>query len=560
MGTRVRCGCVALAGVFVFAAVGAAQQVVRVSLGDGSVEGNGGADAAALSADGRIVAFGSGASNLVAGDTNGVEDVFVRDRATGAIERVSVASDGTQADGASYRPSLSADGRWVAFESDADNLVPGDTNSHTDVYVRDRVTGVTVRGSVGQGAESNGVSQFARLSADGVHLAFVSSASNLVAGDTNAKSDVFVRDLVAGTNVRASVSSTGKQANGDSERPALASGGNVVAFYSAATNLVGGDTNLRFDAFVHDLTAGTTTRVSVAGDGTQGNDDSFEEMISLSGDGNLVAFGSLATNLVPGDVNRSADIFVHDVAAATTELASVATGGAQGDQESQRPVISDDGTRVLFLSASRVFDARKTTSLPSAFLRDRVAATTVLASMGCSQVEADAAVFAPALSADGETAVFLTAATNLSSNDTNGVADDYAADFSLTPAPAARSSYGVGWPGTLGTPALTASANPALGSAFDLSVDNSRPIYAVGFELIGVAPLDQPTRYDGRLLVAPLAILVQALAPGTTDFPVTVPADDAICNVAVYLQVIILDPGASAGFSFTPGLELDVGI
>src|SRR5213076_3051692 len=187
-----------------------AQTTERVSVASGGTEGNGASLSSALSADGRFVAFVSAATDLVAADTNGASDVFVRDRLTGTTERVSVASGGTQSNAASLGSALSADGRLVAFQSDATNLVVGDTNGATDVFVRDRQTGMTARVSVASdGTQANNVSSYPALSADGRFVAFQSDATNLVVGDTNGKTDVFVHDRQTGTTERVSVASGG---------------------------------------------------------------------------------------------------------------------------------------------------------------------------------------------------------------------------------------------------------------------------------------------------------------------------------------------------------------
>lgn len=175
----------------------------RVSVSSSGAQGFRSSEGAALSGEGRYVAFASLARNLVPGDTNLVEDVFVRDRLAGVTSRVSVGPGGRQANGASSIPSISADGRYVAFMSDASNLVAGDTNHAADIFVRDRVAGTTRRVSIGQGGQqANGASSFPALSGDGLHVAFQSAASNLVPGDTNGTFDIFVRDLLAGTTQR----------------------------------------------------------------------------------------------------------------------------------------------------------------------------------------------------------------------------------------------------------------------------------------------------------------------------------------------------------------------
>src|SRR5437870_3702403 len=307
-----------------------AQTTERVSVTSGGTEGNGASLGSALSADGRFVAFDSAATDLVAGDTNGVSDVFVHDRQTGTTERVSVASDGAQGNGSSglvtfaFPPALSADGRFIAFVSFATNLVASDTNGATDVFVHDRQTGTTERVSVASGGtESNAASLGPALSADGRFVAFHSAATNLVAGDTNGATDVFVHDRQTGTTERVSVASGGSQGDGFSAGPVLSADGRLVAFHSTATNLVARDTNGATDVFVHGRQTGTTERVSVASGGTQGNDSSAGPV--LSADGGLVAFHSTATNLVSGDANGAYDVFVHELTVSTTTTSTTSS-------------------------------------------------------------------------------------------------------------------------------------------------------------------------------------------------------------------------------------------
>ena len=235
--------------------------------------------------------------------------MFVHDTVTGTTTRVSVDSTGTQANSSSIDPAISADGRYIAFESSASNLVPGDTNSDVDVFVHDTVTGTTTRVSVDStGTQANSQSFDPAISADGRHITFGSNATNLVPGDTNGRTDVFVHDAVTGTTTRVSVDSTGTQANSSSFDPAISADGRHITFESSASNLVPGDTNISPDVFVHDTLTGTTTRVSVDSTGTQANGNSFEPAISA--DGRHIAFESFASNLVPGDTNSTTDVFV----------------------------------------------------------------------------------------------------------------------------------------------------------------------------------------------------------------------------------------------------------
>lgn len=235
-----------------------------------------------ISADGRFVAFDSDSPSLVPGDTNRVRDVFLYDRNNGPVERISQATGGKQPDGDSQRPTLSADGRFVAFWSAADNLVDNDTNQVTDCFLYDRDRHTTVRVDVGPAdLEANGECARPVVSGDGKLVAFESAASNLekptVLGkstDTNKTRDVFVRDLIANTTTRVSVTAEGKQATGDSVRPSISANGRFVAFQSEAV-LQSDDTNKKTDVYLHDLETKETTRVSIGPGGSEGNAGSF---------------------------------------------------------------------------------------------------------------------------------------------------------------------------------------------------------------------------------------------------------------------------------------------
>ncbi len=358
----------ALAGSFA-----RAQTTERVSVSTGGAQGNDSSYLSGLrsiSADGRFVTFDSWASNLVAGDTYGNRDVFVRDRQSGTTERVSVATGGMQGHADSWFPSISADGRFVAFESLASNLVAGDTNGWPDVFVRDRQSGTTERVSLAPGgAEGDNDSSDPSISADGRFVAFWSWASNLVAGDTNGWADVFVCDRQSGTTERVSLATGGAEGNNGSAYPAISADGLFVAFQSSASNLVIGDTNARADVFVRDRQSGTTERVSVDSAGAQGNLDSWYP--SISADGHFVAFFSFSSNLVAGDTNAHEDVFVRDRQSGTTERVSVATDGTQGNTASESPSISADGRFVAFESFSSNLVPGDTNESDDVFVRDR---------------------------------------------------------------------------------------------------------------------------------------------------------------------------------------------
>src|SRR4030042_2028754 len=275
-----------------------------VSISSAGAQGNNDSRFSSISSDGRYVAFSSTASNLVTGDTNGTRDIFVHDREMGETTRVSVSSEGVQGNGSYSRyPSISSDGRCVAFPSLASNLVIGDTNGRWDIFVHDRQTGETTRVSVSSAdVQGNDNSIYPGMSSDGRYVVFSSTASNLVNGDTNNNSDVFVHDRETGETTKVSVSSAGVHGNDGSYHPSISSDGRYVAFISNASNLVTGDTNGTNDIFVHDREMGETTRVSVSSAGIEGNSDSHDPFISS--DGRHVAFASYASNLVNGDTNN----------------------------------------------------------------------------------------------------------------------------------------------------------------------------------------------------------------------------------------------------------------
>lgn len=357
--------------VWALALSGAAQvgTTSRVSLSSAGVEGNNNSGnppyGLAISADGRFIAYYSDADNLVLGDTNGYADVFVHDRLAGQTTRVSVSSSGQQGNGSSYGASLSADGRFVAFYSHASNLVPGDTNGYPDVFVHDRLLGQTTS----EGRQGNEISMNPAISADGRFVAFISWDHTLVPGGVNNSSHIFVHDRQNGKTSRVSVSSSGQQANSDSFGAAISADGRFVAFYSHAGNLVPGDTNHVQDVFLHDRYTGQTSRVSVASGGQQANGPSFEP--SISADGRFVTFHSGASNLVPGDTNGFDDVFVHDRQSRQTSRVSVSSSGAQANGDCGSPTISAGGRFISFTSQADNLVAEDTNLAWDIFVHDR---------------------------------------------------------------------------------------------------------------------------------------------------------------------------------------------
>jgi len=417
------------------------QTTTRASVDWLGLQGSSDSYRPAISADGRRVAFESITPTFVLGDTNGWRDIFVRDRETGATVRASVHTSGLQANGHCSNAAISADGRMVAFESIASSLVTGDTNGFRDVFVRDLQAGVTVRVSVDSAAvEGDGNSSFPSISASGRFVAFESLAG-LVPGDTPGTVDIFVHDRDPdangvfdegnGTTVRASVDSAGVAANGLVFDPSISADGRFVAFASQATNLVAGDTNGVGDVFVHDTLTGATIRASVDSAGNEGNGHST--YVSLSADGSTVAFESMATNLAGSDANGASDIFVRRLVAGETACVSADIHGIQGEGTSRAPSLSADGRRVAFYSFADSLVPGDTNGWRDVFVHDLDAKTTTRASVDDEGVQENGAAFAPVLSGDGYLVAFESQASNLVDNDTNAAVDVFVRDWEQPP-------------------------------------------------------------------------------------------------------------------------------
>lgn len=353
-------------------------------------------------------------------------------------ERVSVSPTGADGnghsppeDGASYsQPSVSSDGRYVAFVSDATNLVP-DTNANTDVFVRDVQANTTTRVSVSTfNAQGNGISRAPSISADGRFVAFESDATNLVSGDDNGTWDVFVRDRTAGTTKLVSAAPDGTPGNGCSFQPSISDDGKVISFTSTATDLVASDLNGTWDVFVRDLVTSSTSVASLDTAGLQSAEGSSSEP-STSSDGRYVAFTSMA-RLVPEDTTCYADVYVRDRVAGTTVRASVGEWSAQGNEQSRFAALSGDGTRVLFISMASNLVMFDTNGQWDAFLRDLATGKTSRVDLTADgkQPVAGIMIYGPgSISGDGKRVAFTTGA-KLTSDDTDYLMDVYVRNLS----------------------------------------------------------------------------------------------------------------------------------
>ena len=399
-----------------------AQGMHRVSVDSFGMQANSQSGGLVISVDGRFTFFSSYADNLVAGDTNGRNDAFIHDQKTGNTTRVSVSSSGVEGNLDSYGNSISADGRYVTFSSEATNLVPFDTNGLKDIFVHDRNTGTTSRVNVASsGLQANDVSFTHSISADGRFIAFASAATNLVPFDLNGYWDVFLHDRTLATTTRISVTPSGLGANGISYSPVISSDGHFVAFISAADNLVPNDTNIRYDILVYDRIAGGLTRASVDSTGLQSN--GYCHYPAISADGRFVTFQSEATNLVPADTNDEYDIFVHDRQTGLTTRASVDSAGVEGDGHHSISSISDNGRYVAYMSSSTNLVAGDSDDWDG-FLHDRQTGETKIVGLSSAGEQGNnPQFFGVKISGDGSALIFYSESDNLVPEDTNGFLD-----------------------------------------------------------------------------------------------------------------------------------------
>jgi hypothetical protein len=407
---------------------GAAPTTSRVSVSNTEKPGNDGSFDPQMSPNGRYVVFESKASNLVSNDVEDTQnDIFLRDRELGKTTLVNRNSAGVKANGYSDDGYVSANGKVVVFESQASNLAPKDLPGRgqdaTDVFVRNLGTGKTKLVSAAMsGQEPDEDSADVSISGDGKLAVFESDATNLVPNDTNGESDIFLRDLAAGTTTRISVSSDEAQGNDESESPIISTDGTAVAFESDSTNFddheVEGDGD--DDIFVRDLVTGQTTRAALSSSEQASDNGSSDPSISATGD--YVAFNSFATNFSDSDPDFVGDVFVRDMIAGTTDLVSLSSAEAPGTLGSFDTAVSQSGRYVVFVSEDP-FVANDTNDVEDVYLRDRTKGTTKRVSVAANGDEAKKASDDPVISAGGSFVVFDSLAPNLTPPDRNGAWD-----------------------------------------------------------------------------------------------------------------------------------------
>jgi Tol biopolymer transport system component len=412
---------------------------LRVSSAMDGRSGDGSSYRPAISADGRFIVFASSAADLVEADTNQTWDIFLYDRETGVTGLISKAPDGSSANGPSgywSNPSISADGRWIAFASQAANLVPGDANQAADVFVHDRQTGQNrlISGVFGQQwMSAAGWSDWPVISPDGRYVTFTSTAPNAAPGDTNAARDIFLHDLHTHRTRLASLAADGSQpASNSGWASSVSQGGRYVAFASSDP-LVPEDTNQAWDVYLRDLMANSTLRLSVSSSGEQGDGDSgFWSSLGMSADGSLVAYQSRAANLVNNDRNGKVDIFVRDWQKNLTRRSSVDSQGHEVSADCAWPSLSPDGRFVAFTCQADPLAAGDTNHTWDVYARDRLYHHTWRVSVtpqGTQGSMPSGYWIGSSISANGEWVVFPSLSANLAGKDQNRLWDIFAVRF-----------------------------------------------------------------------------------------------------------------------------------
>jgi len=411
--------------------------VTRENFDNQGRQGNGSSFTPSISGNQRYVVFSSEANSWAPTvDNNGLSDVYLKDRQTGAITLVS-AANGVVGNGESFNASV-ADNGTVVFESTATNLAAGATNPSNKILAR-AIDGTISRVDVSLAGQANGISSRPKISGNGAFAIFESDAANLVAGDTNNTTDVFVRTLSSNAVARVSVTVGNAQANGASFLGTISYDGQVVAFSSDASNIQFNDGNGQTDVFARNLTTGVTSVVSFSTTGMGGAvGNGLSTAPQISGNGAFVSFLSRSTNWDAADTNGVTDVFVKGVGAGgALSRVSVSSAGAQANAESTASAISYDGSLVAFVSAASNLVTGDTNGLADAFVRDRNALSTArVDQLGSTQanggVGSSGLRFSGNPSAPGASfLVFDSTASNLTFGDTNNVSDVFSASISL---------------------------------------------------------------------------------------------------------------------------------
>lgn len=408
--------------------------VANLSTASDSSNGNAASFNPSISSDGRYVVFESTASNLVAGDGNLSSDIFLVDTVNGNIERISKNGAGQEANGASNNPVISGNGQFVVFESFASNLVSGDTNRSIDIFMYDRLSDTMELISVDSaGTPGNSHSFAPSVSADGQFVAFYSMSTNLAPGDSNRAIDVFVRNRSLARTDVISVDVNGYPANMASWQPTISADGQYVAFASNATNLVAGDNNNVQDIFLYNRLNGTLSLLSKAADGSPANGASGYP--AMSGNGNYIVFESDASNITSNDGNGTTDVFVVDLQRTTATRVSSTENGLDSNAPAYHPAISQDGRFITYYSYASNIVTPDLNDVEDVFIYDQVTGNKDILTRTMNGEQSNASSFSASLSADGRYVALSTLASNLDPMDTNDIEDVYLFDRGIVNTP-----------------------------------------------------------------------------------------------------------------------------
>lgn len=524
-----------------------------------------------VSSNGRYVVFVSQANNLVTGDTNGVGDIFLRDRTSNTTTRVSVSSSGDQADGGSSNPSISSDGRYIVFLSFANNLVPGVADGLWHVYIHDMQTGNTsIVDASSSGTASNTGSAFPSISSNGRFVVFDSSASNLVLGIGNGHLQVFMKDMVTGAIRDLSVSSNGIAGNNESEAPTISCDGNSVAFDSNATNLTSNNSG-KGDIYIDDVNGGGNQITDITPTGDQGSGGP-----KISCDGSKVAYTTYADNLAPNLPPYSSGVLNLNVLEynRSSGINSVVSSNSNGvpavGQNSAIPSLSNDGRYVAFNSyATTALDSTRSyfnagNSL-NTFIKDMVTGTTQVISINLAGQGAGGTLNSPSISSDGTFVEFDSQAEDSSThpqngvvaNDTNGHPDVFIAETGFINTPSAPTNLSASSP----------TQQPSL-SWDDVSDATSYNIYRNGTEIDSSTTnsyidSNAPEGADSYYVTAvnssgesgpsnTVNAVVDRTAPNVTGTPTTSPNTNGWYNQDVTINWSSTDPDPSSGTPTQP--------
>lgn len=503
----------------------------------------------ALSPDGRWVIFHSTATNLV-GSPSALEDVYLWDRYTNAMQLISINAVGASGNGPSFARAVDPIGNLVLFESDASDLVPNDNNGATDAFLFTNTSNSIQRVSLDfAGNEIPGASAGFNVSDSGQFAVFSSAVNSIVPGDTNGFTDLFLRDLINGTVTLGTITWNGNFGNGNAVRGMISGDGQVFAFDSQATNMVPNDNNGFADVFTRTLPSGSPLLASTALGGGQTDGPSFFD--DISSDGRWISFSSSATNIVLNDTNNVTDVFLYDRINQTTQRVSISSAGVAGNLPSFQSTVSDDGRYVSFVSPSTNLDALSIFPIASNYVHDTVTGATIRVSVTGLGAVGSGLSLNGQLSRDGTHLAIESTSSSFIKNDNNGVADVFLASTG------ALACYGIGCLLSNGSvPELSLSGPPTQLSWQTVSVQNGLP-GASGFLYLGFVPANTPlgngcTLYIDPVLPNPLPFTLNAAGSWSLSYQA------AAVPAAWTMQAAVIDPAAGPGYALTNGVRMTI--